>query len=326
MSEERSHKFFMTTYYAVDEPLILCCSNLEDMYRLKQQAAQDLFYGLNPDEKDPKRRLGLNTEMREALHDSDISTVKADALIFQGISEHNIAVLGASGDAHPIMMFDEQTQIGCYIAGSHAALSKGVLERSFDKMVELGGNPQKIKLFIGPGLGPNSYEFGENAPEYFGIPSAVKKVQDSAGKPKCLVDIEKLVIGKLENRLPKENIVNTSLDTMGFDLYDEINIDGVKTMQRKINIDFVELKESGPLFFGARREVMTMHDSIRAENSGAFSKVGRHAAGFSLHNYLHTLWGESKSSGERRGIIVDEDKERKATSSPIAFPTTIEYK
>lgn len=283
---EIRHKFFMTSYYAnmgKSAPRIISCDNLDYLNELKAQASQNLYY--EDQDKTNPNRLGLESVMRAAISSSDISVIRADALIFKGIPGESIAVLGASGDAHPIMMFDDENQIACYISGAHMTLKQGVLEQSFDKMIELGANPSRIRLVIGAGLGPKSYEFGENAPEYFAIPEehmnrVLKPVSDTAGIKKFLIDIKELVCVKLMGRLPAENIHDIGLDTMGFDLYDEVSEEhGSTFLKRKTTLNFEELKKSGLLFFGARRGVMQQSEDLMQQNSGAYNTVGRHGAG-----------------------------------------------
>ncbi len=70
---------------------------------------------------------------------------------------------------------------------------------------------------------------------------------------------------------------------MGFDLYDEILENNEPILKRKITINFEELNKNGPLFFGARRTIMQQASDLMEKNSGAFSKVGRHGAGFYLN-------------------------------------------
>lgn len=287
--DEVKHKFFMTSYYAnmgKSAPLIISCDNLDYLYELKAQASHNL--SCEDEDKSNPNRLGLEPSMRAAIGNSDISVVRADALIFKGIPEESIAVLGASGDAHPIMMFDDENKIACYISGAHMTLKQGVLEQSFDRMIALGANPSNIRLVIGPGLGPKSYEFGENAPEYFSIQEercarVFRPVLDTAGNIRYLIDIKELVSVKLIGRLPPENIHNIELDTMGFDLYDEVSEEhGDTFLKRKTTINFEELNKSGSLFFGARRSIMQQSGDLMQHNSGAYNTVGRHGAGFSL--------------------------------------------
>jgi hypothetical protein len=285
---EVKHKFFMTSYYAnmgKSEPLIISCDNLSSLQELKAQASQNLYY--EDEDKTNPARLGLEPNMRAAISGSDVSVIRADALIFKGIPGESIAVLGSSGDAHPIMMFDDENKIACYISGAHSSLKQGVLEQSFDRMIALGANPSSIRVVIGPGLGPMSYEFGENAPDYFSIQEhaekVLKPVKDTKGDQKYLVDIKELVRIRLRDRLTPENVYNVELDTMGFDLYDEVSEEGgSKFLKRKTTINFEELNKSGPLFFGARRGVMQESGDLMQHNSGAYNTVGRHGAGFSL--------------------------------------------
>lgn len=286
--EEINHKFFLSSYYANmgnSPPLIISCDNLEYLHALKQQARNNLYY--EDEDKSNPNRLGLDAEMRVELSNSEISVIRADALIFKGIPDESIGVLGASGDAHPIMMFDDENRIACYISGAHAAIKQGVLQHSFERMLAMGANPNHIQLVIGPGLGPKSYEFGDNAPQIFSIPEeekarVCKDVIDTAGKRKCLIDMTELVCLQLKDKLPRERIHNIDLDTMGFDLYDEITENNISTFKRKTTLNFKELSKSGPLFFGARRTIMEQSSDLMEQNSGAFNTVGRHAAGFCL--------------------------------------------
>lgn len=280
------HQFFMTSYYAnmgKSAPRIFSCDNLADLNALKKQALQNL------DDENPESPncLSLDPDMKECIRNSGIAVIKADALIFKGIPGESIAVLGASGDAHPIMMFDDENKIACYIAGAHSALKQGVLQQSFDAMIKLGANESNIRLVIGPGLGAKSYEFGPNAPEYFSLQDEAAKVlspvKDTEGNPKYLIDVKELVTILLKNRLNPENIYNTALDTMGFDLYDEIKeSEESRFLKRKTKINFEELNKNGPLFFGARRTIMEQTGDLMEHNPGAFNTVGRHGAGFCL--------------------------------------------
>lgn len=282
------HKFFMTSYYAnmgKSEPRIISCDNLVDLKALESQAKENLF--VDDENQSNPNRLGLDSKMREALNASDVSVIRADALIFKGIPGEDIAVLGASGDAHPIMMFDDENRIASYISGAHMTLKQGVLEQTFDRMIALGANPANIRLVIGPGLGAKSYEFGDNAPDYFSIQEQAERVLkpaiDRAGSHKYLVDIKELVTVRLTDRLAPEHIYNTEIDTMGFDLYDEVvDESGAPVLQRKTTVNFAELNRNGPLFFGARRGIMEQKDDLMEHNSAAYNTIGRHAAGFSL--------------------------------------------
>lgn len=272
LSEGRDveNKFMMTSNYAKGGPLIVSCGNRDELYALQEKARSNL---MRDDDPTNPERLGLPPASREALIGSRISAIKADSLIFKGIPDESIGVLGPSGDAHPIMMFDVENQIACYIAGAHAALRAGVLEQSVRTMVELGANPNHIQLVIGAGLGPRSYEFGESAPKDFALGEHTSKVLTPVmdeGKPKYLIDIKKLIEVKLIGILPEANIHDLAIDTMGFDLYDEAS--SRKTLATKSEFN-------GARFFSARRSML---EKFGEENSAAHNTVGRHAAGFVL--------------------------------------------
>lgn len=279
-----SHKFYMTSYYAnggKSEPLIVSCDNLEYLLSLKQQASSNLYYD-DPDKSNPNR-LGLDPTMIDELSRTDVSVIRADSLVFKGISGESIAVLGASGDAHPIMMFDDANKISAYISGAHSAIKQGVLEKTYARMLSMGANPANIKVVIGPGLGPLSYEFGENAPEYFNVQKAdtLKPVADAQGNNKYLINIKNLVCEKLTDQVDAENIYDINLDSMGFNLYNQtVKSDGSELLERRTAIDFTELDKSGLTLFGARRSMMSISEDLMEQNSAAHNTVGRHAAGF----------------------------------------------
>lgn len=278
---KKLHKFFMTTYYAnqgKSPPLIISCDNITTLHELQKQAAENLDYD-GSDTANPKR-LGIEPHMRQAIKGSDLSIIRADALIFKGLADEQIAVLGASGDAHPIMMFDDEQKIACYIAGAHTSLKQGVLERSVEQMIAMGAQKERIQVVIGPGLGPRSYEFGDNAPDYFAIqdPKVLKPVIDHEGKAKYLIDIYQLVTKKLTGIIPTNQIHDIEIDTMGFDLYDAVE----GQLKRKLAIDFEQLNETGLLFFSARRTIMNRTQDLTKHNPAAHNTVGRHGAGFSI--------------------------------------------
>ncbi len=282
--DQETHKFFMTSYYAnggKSDPVIVTCDNLRDLSKLQERAATNLFF--NDGNKENPNCLGLVDSMRTVLSQSDVSVVRADALIFKAIPEAKIAVLGPSGDAHPIMMFDDESKIACYIAGAHASIKQSVLERSVDEMVKLGADQTKIKVVIGPGLGPKSYEMGDDVVKNFPMPEeqferVFTRVTNPEGKSKYLLNIKELISAKLIDKLPSENIHDIGLDTMGTDLYQTtVGIDGVETLKRRENIKRSDLLDLS--FFSARLGSSFL--SVDGESDHIYyNNIGRHGAGF----------------------------------------------
>ena len=265
-----THQFLMTSNYGKSGARILTCRDARELTELKKLAESETSV------------LELHANIQTELQGNGVCTLKADALVFKGIPGEFIAAGGASGDAHPIILIDDANKVCAYISGAHAALKEGVIEKTIQAMLSTGARHNNIHMMIGPGLGKNSYEFGlmksngeDITPdEYLNVPrDKVLKVSDPKCRDKWLVDIEKLVAFKAMGMLPRENVHNMDIDTMGFDLY--------HNGTRREVIDFEELDRKGILFFGARRTIMKK-EGVAAQNPGTHNTVGRHFAGITL--------------------------------------------
>lgn len=265
-----AHKFVMTSNYGVGGARIISCQSFAELTKLKETAALET------------EALKFHPDIQSGLIQNNISVIKADSFVFKGIPGELIAAGGASGDAHPIILIDEQSKVCAYISGAHAALKEGVIEKTIESMVAMGADRKKIHLVIGPGLGKNSYEFGVTKrsqssddyvtpEEYLNVPAdKVTRVQDNS---KRLLDIEKIVKFKAMGLISPENIHNIDIDTMGFNLYE--------SGKRRSTVNFDELHRQGLLFFGARRKIME-DNGLTAEDPGLHNTVGRHFAGITV--------------------------------------------
>lgn len=255
-----AHKFVMTSNYGAGGVRVLCAHNTEALVALKQLSLDEL------------EKSGLHEDMQKELAKAKICVIKADALVFKGIPEEEILAGGASGDAHPIVLLDDKNKVCAYISGAHAALKGNVIEETIKTMIEAGAVAENIRLVIGPGLGKRSYEFGDNAAAYLGVPD--DQVDRVNNPEKRLLDIHKIVRFMALCYLRPDQVLNMDLNTMGFDLYDAAG-------NRKASVDFVALNKEGPLFFSARREMMSK-EGMTAENTGLHNTVGRHFAGMGV--------------------------------------------
>jgi copper oxidase (laccase) domain-containing protein len=263
------HKLFMTTAYAKPAPIIKVCPSLEELIALKEEARVYVRSDERP----------VHPSMADELLKNDISFIKADSIVVKGIEGHQIAVGGASGDAHPLVIYDDVAKVACYMSGAHACLSKGVLEESLKAMHSLGADPANIRLVIGPGLGAKSYEFGDDAGKYLGVsPDCVTLVKDRTGVSKALLDIQKIIAFKATGLMDPKNILDMEVNTMGFDLYDQVG-DDPANLERKESVHPGVLQGNGNLFFSARRQVMQKEGALEARNAGLHNTVGRHGAG-----------------------------------------------
>lgn len=254
------HRFVMTSNYGKGGARVLAVEDTHGLDALKRASQSELS------------SLGLHEAMLQALSCANVHAIKADAMVFKGIPGHIIAAGGPSGDAHPIVLIDDENKIAAYVSGPHAALKEDVLEKTTLEMMRVGARKENIRLVIGPGLGPKSYEFGANAAEYLKVPP---EVIDDVKKPdKKLLDIAKITKYKLRDLLSADQVLDMEINTMAFDLYDDKG-------ERKSSVDFSALSKRGPLFFSARREIMAT-DGLGAENTGLHNTVGRHFAGITL--------------------------------------------
>ncbi len=262
----RLHRFVMIPNYVNGGvPKIECCVDEAALAALKQKHLQNCPVS--------------NPTMQTGLHDHQIHVIKADAIIVKGVAEHVIAVGGVAADAHPLIIIDDENEVACYMAASHHALSANVMAQAIDNMLAMGAVRENIKLLIGPGLGPNSYEFGANAPNYFfktgELVHGLRPVQNNKGETKYLVHIKKLIAGKLVNALNPEQILDLEIDTLGYDQYDQQD-------RRRDNVDFQALSAEGLCFFSARRDGLSKDSTQALPNSAAYNEVARNLSGFAL--------------------------------------------
>lgn len=264
--------FYMTSNYAAGGEAKVVTITEETLFRAYEESKLLM-------------NLSLDAGLAAGLQASNIGLVKADAVVFNKIPGRRIAVGGAGGDAHPIILIDEVAGVCAYIAGAHAAIHAGAYEKAVAEMTALGASVENIHTLVGPGLGPRSYEFGRQIKrpsdgeiittrEYFAdseTDSAVIEVARPNGEEKCLVDMPKLLKQKSRQLGLKENhFHDMALDTLGYDAYDAV------THEFNGGVDFSQLAETGPLFFSARRQVKMDSEDVAEANTGLHSKSGRH--------------------------------------------------
>ncbi len=94
-----------------------------------------------------------------ATPDTEISQIKADGMV---TADSNIALCILTADCAPILLVDQQKKIiGACHAGWRGAVG-GVIENTVQAMKKLGSAPANIAAVIGPLIGKESYEVGED--------------------------------------------------------------------------------------------------------------------------------------------------------------------
>jgi polyphenol oxidase len=89
---------------------------------------------------------------------------KVDALV---TTRRNIAIAASSADCVPILFADPEARVvGAAHAGWRGAVG-GVLQATVKQMCALGARPERIRVGVGPCIGPASYEVGPEFPAPF---------------------------------------------------------------------------------------------------------------------------------------------------------------
>ena len=102
---------------------------------------------------------------------NNLIRVESDAMITKSSS---IALCVLTADCAPILIFEESEKIiGCIHAGWKGAIN-GIIENTLSKLKEIGGNPEKLSVCIGPCISQKNYEVKEDFYSVF-----VKKSRDN---------------------------------------------------------------------------------------------------------------------------------------------------
>lgn len=262
-----NHTFIMTTNYAKGGVNVLTVTAKN-------------FREIVDSVKRTTANLGIDGELLRMLHRDNIDILCADAVVLKGIPDQRICVGGAAADAHPIILIDDENKVCAYIAGSHAGIKAGAYEQTIVHMEALGADRAKIHTVIGPGLGPNSYEFGYQ-PDYFGeaYQKHMEPVKDQSNQPKCLVHFVDIIRQKsVEQGINPANVHDVEIDTLSYDAYRP-----PPERLKATAVDFADLIASGPLYFSARRSIKERNGDSTSENPGLHNTVARHFSAVCLY-------------------------------------------
>jgi YfiH family protein len=138
-----------------------------------------------------------------------IQRVNSDALI---TSQKNIAISVLTADCVPILIYDEVSQIiACIHAGWKGAVN-GVIKNTLNEIAKISKNT-KINVAIGPCIGINNYEVGQDFYARFILESkSNKKFFLQSINNKFLFDLRKYVNSKFEE-FEVNHIENIDFDT-----------------------------------------------------------------------------------------------------------------
>jgi YfiH family protein len=134
-------------------------------------------------------------------------SIDGDAFV---TAEKDIALGILTADCAPILFCDfKENIIGAAHAGWRGAVS-GIIESTINKMISIGSNPINIKAAIGPCIGKNSYEIGDDFKKSFTGEGDCFLLMDM----KLHFDLPKYCQKRmLECRLREDNIEILDIDT-----------------------------------------------------------------------------------------------------------------
>ena len=123
--------------------------------------------------------------------------IDADAVVTKN---ENLALGVLTADCAPVLLYEsEEKIIGCIHAGWKGAIN-GIIENTIERVRELGGNPEKIFVCIGPCIDKSSYQVKEDFYSKFIKNSKKNEIYFFNGKNNSLYfDLRGFVTKKLNN-------------------------------------------------------------------------------------------------------------------------------
>lgn len=105
----------------------------------------------------------------------------------------NVAIGVSTADCVPVLLADDVAGIvGAAHAGWRGAVG-GIVTKTVDAMVSLGADREKIHAFIGPCIGPECFEVGEEVAARFPANCVIRQ----CGSEKPHVDLRKYIVAEL---------------------------------------------------------------------------------------------------------------------------------
>lgn len=126
-----------------------------------------------------------------------------DALV---TSQKKTAIAVMTADCLPLILCDEENNVCAAIHCGWRGIAGGIIENSVHAMEKLGASTQSIRGFLGPAIGPHSFEIGAEVREQFlkkdeGYQDCFMVLDhtDDKGNPKYLCHIYRLAVNTLRS-------------------------------------------------------------------------------------------------------------------------------
>jgi copper oxidase (laccase) domain-containing protein len=191
-----------------------------------------------------------------------------------------------TADAAPVVLVDHKTGVIGILACSWHNIAKAELDELIQKMVKLGASPSQISMGIGPGLGPQSFEFNTSDTPPFYQPGIVDKRDGRPfqGRP----SLKKYFVPHPKD--PQKSLLNIP------GMLTEIALEnGIKPDHIHFDPSWDSMTHTQ--FFSARRS--TPPQSREAESAKKYPKTAR---GIS---FIHSHFGKTTASLPRQSYYED---------------------
>lgn len=228
----------------------------------------------------------LSSRVVALLAEKNIFVLPADGMAICDI-ETPVFVAGAGGDAHPIIIHDEKTNRAGYLSGAHANI-KG---KGLEQILHAIEATSKTRVVIGPGLGPDSYEFGANAASVFFEGLAVKESQlnrcfrfaKKADQTNAiLVNFAAIIEARLQLAEIDAEVLDMEINTLGFSLVKQQegndSSEPLQLLSDEERFECAEVAMSKAKFYSARGGELARRKNPIAREDHFYLDQGRHAA------------------------------------------------
>lgn len=163
LSDDKAIHFFTTresvvTHKELDEYIGLAKTNLDEISKYLNIPVENII--------SPEQTHSCNIDIAQKGR----TYPNTDALI---VSEKDIAILLNFADCTPIILYDEENNIGAIAHAGWKGTASSIVPKTINKMIELyKSKPSNMYAIIGPAISMSNYEVGEEV--YNAVKSTLK--------------------------------------------------------------------------------------------------------------------------------------------------------
>lgn len=165
--------------------------------------------------------------MQENLHFKRIKQTHSDTVIEANLAEEtqadahytdrtNEALLIATADCMPIMIYCEQTHRVAAVHAGWRGVENKIIEKTIKKLINTGSNQKKFKFWVGPHIQQESFEVEADVEKLLSKVHYGLKTEDfcSFKNKKYYINLQKILEAQIQNTLGSvPDIVYLDIDT-----------------------------------------------------------------------------------------------------------------